>query len=82
MTNTASLLGWRDIQINLDSNIKWLEIVNAYVKIDQEKFGLQAGPTINKDRKGTLNLQIKNPKKISENLQKNLKKPKKEPKKT
>lgn len=65
-TGAGALLGWSDSFIEIKKNAENIDvsnlflIKNSYIKVDENEFKLQEGPTIRDDRKADLHIVINN----------------------
>jgi hypothetical protein len=54
-------LSWKDKFIEVTGDNSLLKVSDAYLTIGEKKYGLQEGPTLSPDKKGTLYINVENP---------------------
>ncbi len=59
-TATGILLSWSDIPIRITGETSILKVLEAYLSVGEVKHGLQAGPTLSRNKNGILNVRIQN----------------------
>lgn len=60
MLATGFPMGWQDAMMKINGQMRFLDLVQAYVSVGNDKFGVEAGPTVHENEKVFLSATLHN----------------------